>query len=235
MSGVSAIIVTRGDVDLVPIVASLPEEWELLVWDNGCATLRIDKPGTSGDHFALVPVGDVSVYGRYAAIEHAAGDVIYVQDDDVIVSDPRAIVAPLIDVMYRGYGPGNGVAPFLVGLPVVCNMPPEFRHDFYADNALVGFGAAFHRAAPDRAFSRFMLSSHANGVLSTEGGFFDRTCDIAFTGLCDDVTGGYRLLVDVPIEHLPYATGSDRMYRQPQHVGERTRMRELVREIASKR
>ena len=35
---------------------------------------------------------DLSVYGRYAAIEDARGDLIYVQDDDVIVSDPQAIV-----------------------------------------------------------------------------------------------------------------------------------------------
>jgi hypothetical protein len=37
--------------------------------------------------------------------------------------------------------------------------------------------------------------------------------------------------VDVPHESLPYAQHYDRMYRQPEHMAERARMRELMLEV----
>ena len=107
---------------------------------------------------------------------------------------------------------------------LICNMPEEFRHDFYTDHALVGFGAAFHRDAPARAFKLFADHFATPG---TEGWTwvsdeFMRTCDIVFTGLTP------RVLVDVPKTNLPYAEADNRMWKQPQHQGERARMRELM-------
>lgn len=61
---VSAVIVTRGNVDLGPILNSLPFA-DVVVWDNSVRN-------------------DLSVYGRYAGIEETRHDLVYVQDDDAI-------------------------------------------------------------------------------------------------------------------------------------------------------
>lgn len=77
---VTAVVVTRGDVDLQPILASLPFD-DLIVWDNS------EK------------AEDAKVYGRYLAAEDAVNDVVYFQDDDLIFPD----VLALLDV----YEPGR--------------------------------------------------------------------------------------------------------------------------------
>jgi len=190
---VAAIIVTRGDQDLTPIVASLPEEWPVVIWDNS-----VEK--------------DLAVYGRYAAIARTDAELIYTQDDDCIVSEPQVLVEAWLDTATDEY--------------VICNMPSEFRHDFYAEHALVGFGACFHRDAPERAFARFSLSDGGYPLTQNDLGFYHRTCDIVFTALTP------RVLVDVPHENLPWAYHYDRMYRQPELLAERVRMLDLVRDLA---
>lgn len=70
---VSAVIVTRGDVDLEPIIATIPLAWDLVVWDNSRRE-------------------NLCVYGRYAALQECEHEIVYVQDDDC-VTDPSAIVA----------------------------------------------------------------------------------------------------------------------------------------------
>lgn len=224
---VSAIIVTRGDVPVQQILEEIPERWEVLLWDNGRG--RLSRWGTPQVSVDDIGVSDLSVYGRYAAIEYASHDVIYVQDDDVIVSDPQAIVDGLTNHWgWREY--------------VWCNMPQEFRHDFYTDHALVGFGAAFHRDTPAKAFDemwRYVNAGPKAEMLRTLGpaveleasnparwpNHFHRTCDIVFTGLTP------RVLVDVPKENLPWAHSENRMWRQPEHQGERARMRELMLQV----
>ena len=101
-------------------------------------------------------------------------------------------------------------------------MPPAFRHDFYDDHCLVGFGAVFERKLARDAFRRFWAGRDSRDV---DWGWFSRTCDIVFTGRVP------RILADVPYRNLPWATDDSRMYRQPEHVGERKRMLELVRSI----
>jgi hypothetical protein len=217
---VSACLVTRGDVDMQPVIDSLPAEWEVLVWWNGHTLTRCSPQERKVE--ITVDVPDLSVYGRYAAIEYATHDVIYVQDDDVIVSDPQAIVDA--GLCYDGLAwqmrwpreDEGGLAK------VVCNMPPEFRHDFYTDHALVGFGAAFHRDAPQRAFARLI----AKYDWATPGDYaFQRTCDVVFTGLTP------RVLVDVPKENLACAYASNRMWKQTWHIEERQRMLDLVKRV----
>lgn len=200
---VSAIIVTRGNVDLAPVLDSLPDEWEKLVWDNGeKACYREPPPNRYWN------ADDLSVYGRYAAIEYASHDLIFVQDDDVIVSDPDELRRTWESVAFN-----LGNHDFLVA-----NMPQEFR-PHYPDSCLVGFGACFHRDTPARAFGRFFEGNPARDLA------FNRCCDVVFTTLTP------RVLVDVPKENLPYATDASRMYRQSNHVGERARMLELCRRV----
>jgi len=225
---VSAIIVTRGNVDLDLIYDSLPPEWEVLTWDNGKGECRVLSGWRPEPHplGSLHKVRDLSVYGRYAAIEHAAHDLIYVQDDDVIVSDPSSIVETWVTATQDEIVEHRVPDPLEV---VVCNMPQEFRHDFYTCHSLVGFGAAFHRDASELAFDRFWNRASDLEALTKEalraGALFQRTCDIVFTALTS------CLLVDVPKMNLPHAFGDDRMWRQPQHQAERARMLDLVMSI----
>ena len=215
---VSAIIVTKGDQDLGPIMPSLPVEWEVLVWDNTAEALTIvNGNGERRSH----PVVDLHVYGRYAAIFRAASDIIYVQDDDVIVSDPAGVVTAFVERCPVVGTWSTQHIPYWDG--VVCNMPQEFRHDFYEEHSLVGFGAAFHRDAPERAFAQFR-GAYPESAVDPE--HFRRTADIVFTGLTT------RALVDIPKADLPYAHYQDRMWKQPGHQAERVRMLDLVRAIA---
>ncbi len=203
------------------IARSLPEEWEVIVWDNNTNghVFRWSEDGS----FLMQAVPDLSVYGRYAAIEHASHNLIYVQDDDVIVSDPQAIVDEWDRVALTKESDPAGPQPDWAS-HVVCNMPQEFR-PHYPDSALVGFGAAFHRDAPGRAFGRVNDELTRLYRETRSNSTFHRTSDVVFTTLTP------RVLVDVPKVNLPHATGDDRMYRQPEHVGERARMLELARRV----
>ncbi len=61
---VTAVIVTRGDVDLEPVLSSLIFS-DVVVWDNSVEE-------------------DLMTLGRYAAIGRAKNEVFYSQDDDII-------------------------------------------------------------------------------------------------------------------------------------------------------
>ena len=63
---VSACLITRGDVDMEPILATLPYD-EVLIWDG--TVERDEHPGT---------------FGRYELMREAKHDVIYTQDDDCL-------------------------------------------------------------------------------------------------------------------------------------------------------
>lgn len=80
---VSAVIVTRGDVDLRPILETLPYE-DVVIWDNS----KRKK--------------DEGIYGRYLAIKQAKGKVIYFQDDDLLFTAH--------DQLLDAYEPGKIVA-----------------------------------------------------------------------------------------------------------------------------
>ena len=61
LSDVTAVIPTRGDVDLAPILATLTGYREVIVWvsQDGC-------------------------WGRYLAMKAARTELVYTQDDDLI-------------------------------------------------------------------------------------------------------------------------------------------------------
>jgi hypothetical protein len=69
---ISAVIVTRGDVDLSPVLDSLPFR-DVVVWDNS----RRER--------------NALVYGRYLAIAEAKHDIIYTQDDDALIDAERLV------------------------------------------------------------------------------------------------------------------------------------------------
>ncbi len=71
---VTAVIVTRGDVDLNPVLDSLIFD-DVVIWDNS-------KPAPA-DYMNTV-VGDQMTYGRVLAGALGKHDVIYSQDDDIV-------------------------------------------------------------------------------------------------------------------------------------------------------
>lgn len=190
---VTACLVTRGNVPLEPILATFPPAWKVMVYDNRRQT-------------------DLAVFGRYRAVVAAHSPVVYVQDDDVLVSEPQAIVDALLELPYEERE-----------RTLVANMPQEFR-PHYDGHCLVGFGAAFVRDLPAQVFARW-----TDELDRQLGGFsvFRRTCDVVFSALAPA-----RLLLDVPKQNLPYAEDEDRMYRQASHVGERKLALDLARTLA---
>jgi hypothetical protein len=217
---VSAIIVTRGDVNIDPVIMSLPLKWEIIEWNNLAQRAYIYAGGERGGG-GSADGANLSVYGRYAAIEYASHDLIYVQDDDCIVSDPEAIIDAAM------------LWPEREETGIVANMPQEFR-PHYPDSCLVGFGACFHRDLPAKAFKRFLQPSRMDpgggwiGYMDSvrlTSAMLRRACDVVFTTLTP------RVLVDVPVEVLPYAHDEGRMWKQPNHFGERTQVLEMARKV----
>jgi len=219
---VAAIIVTRGDVDLAPIFKSLPRQWERIVWDNGNRERQALRPGYTGTEedaeWDIAPIEERGVAGRYEAIRHTQRQLIYVQDDDVVVDDPRALLR--IWSQTRTIVDHDDF--------VVCNMPQEFRHEFYEEHALVGFGAMFRADLPQRAFERYanraarIDAREPLHAAATERERIDRTADVIFTALTT------RVLIDTPKANLKHATGPDRMYRRKEHQREREEALEVA-------
>lgn len=73
-SKVSAVIVTRGNVDLAPILETLPYP-EVVIWNNA----ERER--------------DLKTYGRYVAFGEVSNDVVYTQDDDVIFTAHDELLA----------------------------------------------------------------------------------------------------------------------------------------------
>ena len=182
MQRVAAIIVTRGDQPLDEILLSIPEEWETIVWDNSKRQ-------------------DLSVYGRYAAIELTDAPIIYVQDDDCVLEQESFVT------LRNAYQPGV----------LTANMPQRFRHDFYREHCLVGFGAIFDRDLPNRAFGKYWLHHGPSGSDIIDPVFL-KICDVVFTTLTT------RHLVDVAHRDLPWASNPERMWKQKDHQTSRSLM-----------
>lgn len=71
----TAVIVTRGDVDLTPVLESLPTDWPVAIWDNS------KQPE------------DLKVYGHFAALSEIETDYCYMQDDDAICPAAELLAA----------------------------------------------------------------------------------------------------------------------------------------------
>lgn len=133
---VSACLVTRGDCDMQPIIDSLISQGilDIVIWDNSIRE-------------------DMGIYGRYAAIAEAKNKVIVTQDDDVIVSDYKAIL--------KAYEPGK----------LTVNYPEPY------DVPWPSAGSVFDRGLPQLAFDRY-FQAWPNDRLFTH-----RICDAIFSML----------------------------------------------------
>lgn len=154
---------------------------------------------------------DHQVLGRYYACDQAETSIVLVQDDDVVLA-PETIQA-LLD-QHEAW-------------KITANMPARFRHDFYADHCLVGFGAIFERELFHRAFAEFWANIGERRI-DDAAELFPRACDIVFTGLTP------YSLIDEPYTDREFAAAPNRMWKQPDHVGERKWMLERVREVATR-
>jgi hypothetical protein len=70
---VSAVIVTRGDVDLTPILNTLPYQ-DVVVWNDR-------------------ERGSYGCYGRYLAAAECNNDIVYYQDDDLVFTAHDELLA----------------------------------------------------------------------------------------------------------------------------------------------
>jgi hypothetical protein len=87
---VTACLITRGDVDLAPILETLPYP-NVIIWGP-------DDP-------------ELHVYGRYAAMSRARTPVVYTQDDDCLFTQHEALLAayePGTIVAVNGHGDDPG-------------------------------------------------------------------------------------------------------------------------------
>lgn len=71
---VTAIIVTRGNVDLRRILRTLPYE-DVVVWNNSKRDV------------------DAKTYGRHLALDEAKHSIVYTQDDDIIFNRHQELLA----------------------------------------------------------------------------------------------------------------------------------------------
>ena len=223
---VSGIIVTRGNVDTAPLMETWPKKWQRIIWNNGLKEVWLQPE--DGAAWTFFPVSDLGPHGRFAAIEYAAHDLCFCQDDDVIVSDPQAIVNEWIancvwHVIPESLRPGplGYESERVDGEHVVANMPSEFR-PHYSDSAMVGFGAVFHRDAPEKAFQRFF---DYHSVMKRNDPLFLRESCRIFTTLTP------RVLVDVARQDMPYASDPNRLWKQQGHLNFRERALTLAREV----
>jgi hypothetical protein len=213
---VSAVIVTRGDVDLNPIMDSLrPVGFrEIVVWSN--ARPYYARPHTEPGDRILVAATDLAVYGRYAAIERCRSDFVFVQDDDCLVD-----AAAVLDAADGLYDPTT---------TILANMPAS-RWPDYPDSCLVGWGAVFHRDLPPLAWGRFASptgdfpSDAFWKAIGEQPEPFRRECDVVFTTLTPHVK------IDVGFQHLPWAEDPERaMFLRPWRQAERDQMYALARQ-----
>lgn len=165
MGPVSACLVTRGDVDLAPVLATLPYD-DIVVWDNSKRR-------------------DLGIYGRYAAIEEAKHDIIYTQDDDLIVACHDQLADQFQQLAKTG-GPG-----------LLCNYPEPW------DIPWVARGALFHRDLPERAFARYSTRFVRDYF------FTHKACDGIFTLLTPS------MVVDYGSEDLPHGFWPNRVSTTP--------------------
>lgn len=217
---VSAVVVTRGDVELTEILDHLADVdfAEVVVWQNGGTCWQ----ATGREPRKITDAPDVAVYGRYAAIAHTRRPYVYVQDDDCIVN--------VHDLLREA-------SEEELDTTIVANMPWSRWMD-YPDSCLVGWGALFHFKLPFHAFGRFAKlevpedawqesnGTWLAGVAEKTCDSFLRTCDVAFTTLTP------HRKIDVGFHHLPWAEEPARaMFKQPNHKPERDSMYEIARAI----
>jgi len=123
----------------------------------------------------------------------------------VYVQDDDCVVD--VEALWEKYEPGV----------LTTNMPVDRRAQ-YPVGALMGWGAIFDWFLPMQAFARYLAHYPKDE-------FFLRECDRIVTGLTS------LKLVDVPVTHLPYAEGADRLGSDPNHQKDLNEVRHRVAAI----
>lgn len=178
----TAVLVTRGDVDLEPILSSLAVMDEVIVWNNSERE-------------------DLKCFGRFVGAAEAKHDLIYVQDDDLIVP---------VEDLYREYFP-PAHQPLMPGSIngewIMANRKPDEEWRF------VGAGAFFQRKMIPQAFGPYL-------AVHPRDDDFLRAADVVFA-YANPYTS-----VWVGYEDLPWQTAPNRMYHEVDHYAVRERVRE---------
>lgn len=128
---VTAVIVTRGDVDLVPVLESLIFD-DVVVWDNS------------------VEQRDEMTFGRVCALARVKHEVIYSQDDDIVhtAENQRRILAAyepgvLAGCMWPEWSDGARAQGIEGG---------------YDDLVFAGSGSVYDAWVPSRAARRYVCT-----------------------------------------------------------------------------
>lgn len=127
IDGVSAVLVTRGDVELAPILTELHANYDdVVVWNNA----EKDR--------------DVSVFGRYCATYECQHDLVYFQDDDIVFTEHEALYATWCEI-----DQGNET--------MLCNMNESWiEAGGYKDLGLLGMGGLMRRFDWERSIERYL-------------------------------------------------------------------------------
>jgi hypothetical protein len=153
---VTAVLVTRGDVSLEAVRASLPFE-NVIVYDN-----------------SVQP--DLAVYGRYQGLLEAPDDVIYVQDDDCLL--PPESIAALVAAYEPGMLVANMPERFRQHYPDSCLV--GFGAIFDKDLPTKAFIRYF--AHEKRDIPTFQVNGNHAPSFYVPATFL-RTCDVVFSTL----------------------------------------------------
>lgn len=128
-SQVSAVLVTRGNVDLTPVLDSLIFD-DIVLWDNSTEER------------------DEMTYGRALAVERAKHPIVYSQDDDIIHSPDNQLrilseyePGVLVGCMWDEWSEGAR----LQGIP-----------NGYDDLVFAGAGSVYDRNIPADAAARYL-------------------------------------------------------------------------------
>jgi hypothetical protein len=151
IEGVSAVVVTRGDVTLAPILAELHAQYDdVVIWNN-----------SNKDQ-------DVSVFGRYCATYECQHPLVYFQDDDIVFTEHEA----LKDEWDARYGWWDE-DPMEKADMMLCNMDePWVDRGNYQDLGLLGMGGLMPRFGWEKAAEQYLTHWPADK-------FFYDWCDFA--------------------------------------------------------
>lgn len=143
---IGAVLVTRGDVDMEPIMRTIPHDWEEeLLWNNA--------------FYVTHSFVDLRPFGQfYAALVLGRTPFVYFQDDDVLVDTPEAVVTARLH---------HTATPDAI----VCNMPQTHRPNYVGQlDRLMGFGSCFRRVLIAETFNRYFKYFEPDDLLLREPG-----------------------------------------------------------------
>lgn len=168
---VTAVIVTRGDVNVSSLVKEIP--WPTVVWDNSKEE-------------------NLSVYGRYAALAEVRTPLAYLQDDDVCFERFGELLEEYTELVHDAASPAR--ESWYVG-----NMDwPWVDAGRYEDMVLVGAGSIVPTNLPARAFESYLNVFPADQLFLDQCDFIFGTLarghrvDLGYTAL-EHATAANRL------------------------------------------